>query len=348
MELKQANRKQVKIKMLVAGASGTGKTYSALLLANGITEWNKIAVIDTENGSADLYSHLGDYNTLTIEAPFTPEKYIDAINLCIKSGMEVIIIDSITHEWDGAGGILEVHGAMTGNSYTNWNKVTPRHNKFINTILQSPVHIISTVRTKQDYVLQEKNGKQVPEKVGLKSITRDGFDYENTLVLDLDIKHYATSSKDRTKLFDGEPAFMISQETGMKILKWCEDGLSPVNEKDFNFILFSAAITASKDEKSLRTSFDQIYRNKDKFPKEDYEKLVALKDKQKIDLGLATPDEIYTAFIAKLKDAFLIDQLKKDYEEIKSSNGFKLLSAEQVKSIERNYEVIRKKFENSK
>ena len=82
--------------------------------------------------------------------------------------MEVIIIDSISHEWEGSGGILDIHAGMAGNSFTNWGKLTPRHNAFIQTILQTNKHIIGTIRSKQDYVLNEKNGKQVPEKVGLK------------------------------------------------------------------------------------------------------------------------------------------------------------------------------------
>ena len=190
MQLQKAERKRAKIKIGLQGSSGSGKSYSALLLAYGLcNSWEKIVVIDSENLSSHLYSHLGCYNVISIAAPFSPEKYIEAIALALQAGMEVIIIDSISHEWEGLGGILDIHGGMTGNSFTNWNKVTPRHNAFVNAILQSPAHIIATIRTKQDYVLTEKNGKQIPEKVGLKGITRDGMDYELTLVFDIDIKH---------------------------------------------------------------------------------------------------------------------------------------------------------------
>ena len=163
MELRNATRKQAKIKLALQGPAGSGKTYSALLLAFGLTNaWNNIAIIDTENHSADLYAHLGNFNVLSLDKPFSPERYIEAIELCEKAGMEVIILDSITHEWDGSGGILDVHQAMTGNSFTNWSKVTPRHNAFVQKFLQSECHIIATIRTKQDYVLSEKNGKMVP------------------------------------------------------------------------------------------------------------------------------------------------------------------------------------------
>jgi hypothetical protein len=135
--------------------------------------------------------------------------------------MKVIIIDSISQEWEGNGGIIETHGNMAGNSFTNWNRVTPRHNAFVQKMLQSLCHIAATIRSKQDYVLTDKNGKMVPEKVGLKGVTRDGMDYEFTLVLDLDIKHQATTSKDRTGLFTNPLPFLISESTGNRIKIWC-------------------------------------------------------------------------------------------------------------------------------
>ncbi len=144
---------------------------------------------------------------------------MEAIKLCIKHGMEAIIIDSISHEWEY---LLDVHSNMPGNSFTNWGKITPRHNDFINAILQAPVHVIATIRSKQDYVLSEKNGKMVPEKVGLKGVTRDGMDYEMTIVMDIDSRHQARASKDRTNLFVNTPDFQVTEETGKKIKAWCD------------------------------------------------------------------------------------------------------------------------------
>ena len=219
MQLKQSSRTQAKIKMALQGPSGSGKTMSGLLLAYGITNnWSKIAVIDSENGSSNLYAHLGNYNVLSLDEPYTPERYIEAIALCEKSGMEVIIIDSISHCWDY---LIEFHGNMQGNSFANWSKITPRQNAFVQKILSSPCHIIATMRTKQDYVLNEKNGKFIPEKVGLKAVQRDNLDYEFTVVLDVNIKHQAVASKDRTNLFMGKPEFIITPDTGREILKWC-------------------------------------------------------------------------------------------------------------------------------
>ena len=137
MEIRKSERKKAKIKLAIQGPSGSGKTYSALKVAYGLCgNWDKITVIDTENQSADLYSHLGNYNVLPLDAPYSPERYIEAIKMCEQVGSEVIIIDSTSHEWEGIGGILNQHSLMGGNSFTNWNKMTPKHNAFINAILK--------------------------------------------------------------------------------------------------------------------------------------------------------------------------------------------------------------------
>ena len=223
MQLQPAQRKRAKIKMGLQGPSGSGKTMSSLLIAFGLCgDWNKIAVVDTENNSSNLYAHLGTYNVLSLSAPFTPEKYIQAMELSENAGVEVIILDSVTHEWEN---LLDFHSSLTGNSFTNWSKITPRHNDFVQKILQLPCHFISTIRTKQDYVLTEVKGKITPEKVGLKSIQRDGLDYEFTLVFDLDIKNFASASKDRTGLFFGKPQQVITVAVGQQIAAWCNAGV---------------------------------------------------------------------------------------------------------------------------
>jgi hypothetical protein len=227
MKLQQACRKHAKIKMGLLGPSGSGKTYSALLLAYGICDdWRKIALIDTENYSSDLYAHLGNYQVLHLEAPFSPERYIEAITVCEQANVEVIIIDSMSMEWSGSSGILETHALMPGNSFTAWQKLTPRHNAFLQRILQSPVHVIATIRSKQEYVLADKNGKQVPEKVGMAPIQRDGVEYDLTLLFELNMKNQASATKDRTSLFIGKPEFIISPKTGEMILQWCNEGVS--------------------------------------------------------------------------------------------------------------------------
>jgi hypothetical protein len=223
IQLRKAERKQSKIRLALQGGSGSGKSYGSILIAKGLAgTLDKVAVIDSEHHSADLYAHLGSYSVLPIEPPFSPEKYIQAIKLCEDAGMEIIILDSISHQWEGEGGILDVHSSMMGNSFTNWNKLTPRHNKFINAILQSKCHVIATIRSKQDYILSNINGKMVPEKVGLKGVAREGTDYEFTVVLELNQKHSCTASKDRTGLFSDKPEFIITETTGKQIKDWCQ------------------------------------------------------------------------------------------------------------------------------
>lgn len=271
IQLKKATRKQVKLRLGLSAVSGGGKTMSALLLAYGMTnDWSKVAVIDTENGSASLYSHLGEFNTIDLEAPFSPERYIECIKACENAGMEVIIIDSITHEWDGKGGCLDIQNAA-GGRYQDWAKVTPRHDAFINALLQSKCHIISSVRRKQDYEMtKDSNGKTKVEKAGLKEITREGFEYELTLNLNIEINHQATASKDRTGLFMDLPGFVITSETGKKLIEWCNNGevvLSPLQEME--------AVTNIEELKLVWTKYKSLQTDA---------LFIAAKDKRKEEL----------------------------------------------------------------
>ena len=232
--LRKATRQKAKIRLGLSAVSGGGKTYTALLIAYGLTDdWGKVAIIDTENNSADLYAHLGDYNVLPLAPPFSPEAYIKAIDDCEQAGMEVIIIDSIAHEWEGEGGVLALCDSIGGGFQTAWKALTPRHEKFKQKILQSKCHIITTVRRKQEYILVEemnKSGKMVqkPVKAGMKEITREGWEYELTVNMELDIRHHATASKDRTGLFMNADPFIPSIETGKLIKEWCESGAEPI------------------------------------------------------------------------------------------------------------------------
>lgn len=237
-QFSKAARNRCKIKMAIQGPSGSGKTYSALLMAYGLTnDWSKVAVLDTENGSAHLYSELGGYSVLALTSPYTPEVYSEAIELAAKNGFECLIIDSLSAEWSGSGGILDIHSNIPGNSFTAWAKVTPRHNAFVQKILQTDMHIIGTMRSKTDYIMAEKNGKTVPEKVGLKAVQREDSDYEFTVVFELNQKHQASVSKDRTGLFRNKPELNLSIEEGKRIAEWCNNAdisIKPVvlQEKD--------------------------------------------------------------------------------------------------------------------
>ena len=280
MEIKKASKKQLKLKVALNGSSGSGKTTSALLMSYGlIKDWSKICVIDTENRSSELYVGMkvgdiviGEFMTIQLAKPFSPEKYIEALDLCLKTNeIECIIIDSMSHEWEGTGGILDIHNGMTGNSFTNWGKLTPRHNKFIESIVNANKHILGTFRAKQDYVMQEKNGKQVPEKIGLKAITREGVDYEFTLCFDIDIKHNAVASKDRTGLFMDKPDFVINAETGITLSEWCNNG-EEIKTPD-------VLLNEAKDLNALKNAYESLSAS-------DKIKYLSLKDERK---DLLTP-----------------------------------------------------------
>lgn len=219
--LRKAERHQVKLKIGLFGPTGSGKTYSALKLARGMSSaWDKVAIIDTENGSGDLYSNLGEYNIISLAPPFTPERYVEAIKAAEGAGMEVIVIDSVSQEWDGKGGLLDYVESL-GGRVTDWAKATPRHRAFIQGILQSPCHIITTARTEQDYSIEkDSQGKTKVTKVGLKEIQRKGFDYEMTIAFQIDQNHLAKATKDRTGIFAPLPEFIIDESMGKTILEW--------------------------------------------------------------------------------------------------------------------------------
>jgi hypothetical protein len=216
----KAERKKIKLKIAITGPSGAGKTYSALRLAKGLG--GKMALIDTENGSASLYSENFEFDTMELGPPFTSQKYIDAINAAVKAGYDVLIIDSITHQWKADGGILsrkEQVDARGGNSFSNWSKFTPEHDKFISVIAHSDIHIIATMRSKQEYSMGEGDkGKTKVQKLGTAPVQREGMEYEFTTVFDVAMNHEAETSKDRTGLFKG--FFQVTERTGEVLRDW--------------------------------------------------------------------------------------------------------------------------------
>ena len=274
MELKKATRKQVKLRLNISAPSGAGKTMSALRMAKGICgDWNKVAVIDTENGSASLYSDLGDFHVIDLTPPFTPEKYIQALRTCVSAGMEVVIIDSTTHEW---ACLLEENELLAqskfrGNTWSAWSSTTPRHDKFISAILHSTVHVITCTRSKTETVMGDD--KKV-KKVGMKDVQREGWEYELTVSLNIDRDtHLAIPSKDRTNLFEGKNPFLITEETGKLISDWCNSGASElkvaVNEME---------IVATIDElKSVWSKYKTLQTSKE---------FIDIKDKRKNELTI--------------------------------------------------------------
>lgn len=252
MEIKKAQRMKAKLRMGIAAPSGAGKTYSALLLAFGLG--GKVGLVDTEHGSGHLYAHLGGYDVIGIEAPYTVAKYTQAIKAFEDAGYQTVIIDSLSHAWAGDGGLLDKQGKLADrgtNSFAAWRTITPEHNTLVDAMLRSPCHIIATMRAKQDYVLETNDkGKQQPKKVGMAPVQREGMEYEFTVMLDVDMHHIASASKDRTSLFDGR-FFKISKETGVELLQWLETGVAG---PDVKVILEGISKAASVEV--LRGHFD--------------------------------------------------------------------------------------------
>jgi DNA polymerase III delta prime subunit len=217
---KKATKAQAKARLLFSGASGSGKTTAALTVAAQLGK--RIAFIDTEAGSASLYADRFDFDVLELSPPYAPERFIEAIEAAEQAGYEVIVIDSITHEWSGPGGCLDIKTKL-GDRFQDWAKVTPRHDRFIQAMMRSKSHIIATVRAKQGYSMDEKGKVQ---KSGMDPQQRDGIDFEFTVCWNINAAHMAEAQKDRTRLFDGKPE-VITAETGERLAKWLSAGEAP-------------------------------------------------------------------------------------------------------------------------
>lgn len=224
MQFNKAERKRSKLRLALCGVSGSGKTTAALRVARGLG--GKTALIDTENGSASLYADRFDFDVLELEAPYEPERFIEAIESAEKAGYDNVIIDSMSHEWVGSGGCLEMNDTLKakfhGNSFGAWAAVGKEHIKFLEKIVTSKVHIIATVRMKSEHVQDAKTRKV--SKVGMKYEMRDDFEYEFTSVFNIDRdSHLAIASKDRTSIF-GEDLHNLDEQLGVTLLEWLSSG----------------------------------------------------------------------------------------------------------------------------
>ncbi|HYC51092.1 MAG TPA: AAA family ATPase [Gemmatimonadaceae bacterium] len=224
LQFKKAERTAVKIKLAISGPSGSGKTKGAIALGKGLGA--KVAVLDTENGSASTYAEMG-FDVIELGPPFTSARFIEVIDAAIEAGYDVLIIDSLSHQWAGDGGILsrkeEMDKRPGSNSYTNWATFTKEHTAFVSRVLHAPIHIIATLRSKQDYVLEtNERGKQTPRKVGLAPVQRDGLEYEFSTMFELQMDHRASVSKDRTGLFADELVDLCDKRTAVRIKGWLD------------------------------------------------------------------------------------------------------------------------------
>ena len=258
MAFVKAKKEKIWTKVLLGGSSGSGKTYSALRLATGLAKkcGSGIAAIDTEAGRIRYYANEFDFSDMQLTEPFTPEKYIEAINEAVGSGFKVLIIDSISHEWNYC---VDIHDKMPGNSWTNWSRVTPRHDAFMEKILQAPIHIIATVRGKDEYVLEEKNGKQTPKKVGLGFKQRDGVEYNYTATFNIaQDTHIAEATKDNTHIFEGRYE-VLTEKDGEALYDWANTGENfafNISKAQQDIINLATELGGSKDPEVKAATID--------------------------------------------------------------------------------------------
>lgn len=225
-EFVKATKTKAKARVALIGPSGSGKTYTALKIASGLG--NNIAVIDTEHGSASKYADKFDFNTLELDQ-FSPELYIQAIQAAESAGFDVLIIDSLSHEWSGKGGALEMVDTVakkikSHNSFMAWGEVTPLHNQLIDTIVGCKCHIIATMRSKTEYVIESVNGKNIPRKIGMAAVQRDGMEYEYDIVGELDLDHNLVITKTRFDDLDGQVIQKPGEDLGHLVKTWLSDG----------------------------------------------------------------------------------------------------------------------------
>lgn len=262
--IEKARREQSKLLIGLTGATGSGKTHSALVIAQGMVEAIKetqgdaykgkgICVIDAEHYRSTYYadsalegSHgIVSFDIINLEAPFSPERYIEAIQHAESQGYDVIIVDTISHEWNGDGGVLEIVNKLgkaqnSGGTFNVWGKVTPRHNAFVEALASQKAHVLVTMRTKPHWVVEkDENGKHKPRKIGTEPQQREGLEYELTILLELDQDHNATVGNDRTKRL-GE-VFVPTAETGIQLIEWQISGIDPTQITDLQKKLRAAA-----------------------------------------------------------------------------------------------------------
>lgn len=250
---KKAVRVKKKLKLGLVGPSGSGKTYSSLLIARGVVGENgKIAVIDTESGSSNLYAHLTNFEVDTLEYPFIPEKFKESIVDAINEEFDAVIIDTLTPSWDYFLGEHEKIARRSGNSFTAWSKITPPYRDFINFIIEADIHIILTLRAKTKYnVTSSPNGKMNLKKIGIGPMFRNDVEFEPDLVFSMmnDEKDIiATVSKTRMEgLFELGDEFTPTEETGQIIIKWLNEGKDALPKSEMRGPPLKSKIISNKE-----------------------------------------------------------------------------------------------------
>lgn len=228
-KFEKATKKRSRLRLAFVGPAGSGKTYSALSVATNLIPGARVAVIDTERGSASKYANFFKFDVLELDY-FSPTEYVEAIHEANNQGYDIIVIDSLSHAWNAKGGALDevdkIAKRQKGNSFSGWRDVTPKHNEMVDAILQSPAHMIATMRSKSEYIIEEDSrGKKVPRKVGMAPVQRDGLEFEFDVVGDLDYNHAFTVTKSRCSAVTDAYIEKPGEELAKTLIDWLTDGV---------------------------------------------------------------------------------------------------------------------------
>ncbi|GAA3077130.1 ATP-binding protein [Streptosporangium carneum] len=255
-----ATKEQAKARIALIGPTGSGKTYTALLAATGLG--GRIALVDTEHGSAAKYADEFAFDTLPLTV-FRPTTLVDVLAVAAHDGYDVMIVDSLSHFWSGAGGMLEqVDDAAkrvgAGGSFAGWKEARPQERAMIDALLAYPGHLIVTMRTKTEYVVEaDERGRKVPRKVGLKPEQREGIEYEFDIVGDLDQENTLVISKSRAKPLSGMVFHKPGLEFAEAVLGWLEAGKPARSVHDY----VTAAMASDATPDGLRGLYEQARRH---------------------------------------------------------------------------------------
>lgn len=233
---KKATKEDAKLRMAISGPSGSGKTFTALRLAT--SAWDKVALLDTENESASKYADYFDFHTLPMEPPYKPTRFVKVIQAAEKEGFDCLIIDSLSHAWKGEGGLLEIVDEIakknkSGNSFSAWNEATPLQRKLVSAIIQSDLHLIATMRSKQKHVMEkDDDGRNRVKKKGMSPIQRDGMEYEFDISMEMDMEHNGIIQKTRCIELTDKVIKEPGEELAHVIVDWLKsDDIEADDEK---------------------------------------------------------------------------------------------------------------------
>lgn len=324
MAFVKATKAKARLRMAIDGPSGSGKSFTSLLIAKYLSQGGKIAAIDSERGSMSKYANLVDFDVCELTT-FSPDAYVNAIHDAENAGYAVLIIDSLSHAWMGKEGALEqVDRAAArnraGNSFAAWREVTPMHNALVDAILQSPMHIITTMRVKMEYVLEEnEKGKKVPRKIGLAPVQRDGMEYEFDIVADMDMDHKLIIGKTRCSALSRAVVQNPGEDFAKTIMAWLSDGVDVPPAALPTPTLPSAPQAAPDPLKDAKREFGAFVMAWTKMPIKhpDYRAacMSILKKASGTDVALET------AGVDELKTGSAWIQLKKDHDWIACVEG---------------------------